>query len=113
MTTENTITDYSKRLDKAECDKILSKALYYNGITILEKGIDVNTTNGIDAACAELVEIAFGKRGYFKDINLLEVLDGGNKAKYSIFIGVEPTKAMKEFNFIEPIGVEIYITTSK
>lgn len=107
------ITDYNKANEQAECEKILTKVLLQKGLDRLAKGIDINTDNGIEHACKALVLTLFGERGYYKDITLLEVLKKGDEAKYSIFIGVKGTPLMKEFLPEEPIGVNIYIKSSK
>lgn len=107
------VTDYAKANEQAECDKILTKVLLQKGLDRLAAGVDINTDNGLEHACKSLVLTLFGERGYYKDVTLLEVLKGGDKAKYSIFIGVKATPLMKEFLPVEPIGVTIYITSSK
>lgn len=107
------ITDYSKANEQAEVEKILTKVLLQKGLDRLAAGVDINTDNGLEHACKALVLTLFGERGYYKDITLLEVLKKGDEAKYSIFIGVNPTPLMREFLPLEPIGVTIYLTSSK
>ena len=107
--------DYADLENQAEIDKILNKVTLQKGIDTLlsrQEHININTNDGIEKACAQMVELLYGSKGYFKDIKLIEVLDEGKLARYTVFIGIKPTNAMIQMKLTDDIGQEFTITST-
>lgn len=112
---KNEYKDYADLENQAEIDKIMNKVTLQKGIDALlsrTEPININTDDGIEKACAQMVKLLFGSKGYYKDIKLVEVLDAGKLARYTVFIGIKPSNAMSQIGLTEDIGQEFTITST-
>jgi hypothetical protein len=107
------ITQFNKANDIAIRDELIIEDRLNKALIKLSDGIDLNNELGVEDACKQLVNYLFGLDGCYSNIKLLEVTKEGDRAKYSVFLGIMPTKAMIKVGKKDAVGFTLGITSSK